>query len=164
MPVYLKYGAVNGAVTADSFKHWIEVESFAWGFSVAVNTAVGSAGNRIGAGKVSPADLTISKMLDDSSIQLIKDAFEGKVTETVQLAVVQMSGNKLAEKYVEYTMNNVIISSHHIAGSGQGASARPHEQFGFNFSKIVSAQEIRDAKMQSRKLMAGYDFEAATKV
>lgn len=164
MPVYLKYGAVQGAVTNAAFPGWIEVESFAWGFSVAVSTTVGAAGNRLGAGKVTPSDLTISKMLDDSSIQMVKDAFEGKITDTVQLAVVQMAGDQLADKYVEYTLSKVIVSGHSINGHGGGANDRPHESYSFNFSQFQSAQEVRDAGNQPRKLVAGYDFEAAKKM
>ncbi len=164
MPVYLKYGSVQGAVTNASFPGWIELESFSWGFSVAVSTAVGAAGNRLGAGKVTPSDVVISKMLDDSSIQMVKDSFEGKITPTVQLAVVQMAGDQLADKYVEYTLSKVIVSSHQISGSGGGADDRPHETFTLNFSQFQSSQEIRDANNQPRKLVAGYDFEAAKKM
>ncbi len=161
MPIYLKYGKVDGAVTNKSYQKWIEVDSFTWGVSVAVQTTSGNTTNRQGSGKVTPADFVITKSLDDASIQLKKDCVQGVVTDPVEIAVVAMAGEDLADEYEHYTFSNVLVSSFSTSGGGDG---KPHEQFSFNFTKFQNKQQIRDAKNVARQIIAGYDFETARKL
>lgn len=162
MPIYLKLGALQGAVTAGPYKGWIEIDSYTWGFSVAVQTTVGAAGNRLSAGKVTPGDLHLVKRQDDTTTPFMLQALQGKNTDTATLAVTVQASDAGEAKYIEYVMKNVICSSFSTSGTGQGGE--PMESIALNFSQIEFNQFLRDEKNAERAVRGGYDFTKAAKV
>ena len=82
MPVYLKLGSLKGAVTAGPYKDWIEIDSYSWGFSVAVQTTSGASGNRQSSGKVTPGDVHLVKRQDDTTTPFMLQALEGNISST----------------------------------------------------------------------------------
>jgi type VI secretion system secreted protein Hcp len=165
MPVYLKYGNITGNVSAATFSKWIEIDSFSWGFSVSVQTTVGNTGNRLSAGKVTPSDLSLVKHQDDASVAIMKESIEGKLQTEATLVVVMQASADGGEKYMEYTMQNVICSSFQTSGSGGDfGESRPSESFTLNFSKIEFSQHTRDEKNVATPLRGGYDFTKAQKM
>lgn len=161
MPVYLKLGNLKGAVTTGPYKDWIEVSSYSWGFSVAVQTTVGASGNRLSAGKVTPGDLHLVKRQDDTTTQFMLQALQGKNTDQATLAVTLQASDNGADKYIEYVMSNVICSSFTTSGSGTGGE--PMENVALNFSSVQFNQFLKDDKNQERAVRGGYDFTKASK-
>ena len=161
MPVYLKLGSLTGAVTTGPYKDWIEVDSYSWGFSVAVQTTVGASGNRMSAGKVTPGDLHLSKRQDDTTTQFMLQALQGKNTDTATLAVTQQASDTGADKYIEYVMQNVICSSFTTSGAGTGGE--PMENIALNFSSVQFNQFLKNASGQERAVRGGFDFTKAAK-
>ena len=162
MPVYLKLGSLQGAVTAGPYKGWIEVDSYSWGFSVAVQTTVGAAGNRLSAGKVTPGDLHLVKRQDDTTTQFMLQSLQGKNTDTATLAVTVQASDSGEQKYIEYVMQNVICSS--FSTAGQSTGGEPSENITLNFSQIQFNQFLRDEANNERAVRGGYDFTKAAKV
>ena len=163
MPAYLKLGNYKGNVTNKSYVDWIEVESYSWGFSVPVQSSAGSSSNRVSAGKVTPGDLHLVKKQDVSSAQFMIDSMGGKNIDKAVLAVTRPSEGGAEDKYMEYTMTNVITSSFNTSGS-QG-SFEPMENLSLNFSKLEIAQFTRDAKgTQPAPVRLSYDFTTMAKV
>jgi type VI protein secretion system component Hcp len=162
MPVYLKLGSLQGAVTAGPYKGWIEVDAYNWGFSVAVQTTVGASGNRLSAGKVTPGDLHLSKRQDDTTTQFMLQSLEGKNTDTATLAVTVQASDSGEQKYMEYVMTNVICSS--FSTSGQSSGGEPNENITLNFSSVQFNQFLRDEANNERAVRGGYDFTKAAKV
>ena len=162
MPVYLKLGSVQGAVTAGPYKGWIEIESYSWGFSVAVQTTAGAAGNRLSSGKVTPGDLHLVKRQDDSTTPFMLQALQGTNTPEAKLAVTIQASDGSDAKYIEYTMKNVICTSFSTSGSGQGGE--PMESVALNFSQVNFDQYLRDDANQTRPVRGGYDFTTAKKI
>jgi type VI protein secretion system component Hcp len=162
MPVYLKLGSLQGAVTTGPYKGWIEVESYSWGFSVAVQTTVGASGNRLSAGKVTPGDLHIIKRQDDTTTTFMLQSLQGKNTDTATLAVTLQASEDGSDRYMEYAMENVICSSFNTTGSQEGGE--PMENISLNFSKIEFNQFLKDEAQNERVVRGGYDFTKAAKI
>ncbi|MET0270040.1 MAG: type VI secretion system tube protein Hcp [Sphingomonas sp.] len=162
MPVYLKLGSLQGAVTAGPYKGWIEIEAYNWGFSVAVQTTVGAAGNRLSAGKVTPGDLHLVKRQDDTTTPFMLQALQGKNTDSATLAVTVQASETGEAKYIEYVLKNVICSSFSTSGSGQGGE--PTENITLNFSSVEFNQFLKDEANNERAVRGGYDFTKAAKV
>lgn len=162
MPNYLKLGSLKGAVTAGPYKDWIEVDAYSWGFSVAVQTTVGAANNRLSAGKVTPGDLHLVKRQDDTTTQFMLQSLQGKNIDTATLAVTIQASDSGESKYIEYVMKNVICSSFSTAGSNGGGE--PSENITLNFSQIEFNQFLRDEANNERAVRGGYDFTKAAKV
>ena len=188
MALYLNLGAnVKGAVTAKGFEKWIEVDSYSWGFSVAVQTTVGSAGNRLSSGRITPGDLHLTKQQDDSTSAFMKQALSGKSLEKAVLVVTvptdsgktagglsggggliggalgatigaaMMGTGQGADRYMEYTMTNVICSSFTTSGSGHGG--QPSESLSLNFSSVEFAQYLKNETGGTRDAVrGGYNF------
>lgn len=163
MAVYLKLGNLKGNVSAQDYKEWIEVKSYSWGFSVAVQTTVGSSGNRLSAGKVTPGDLHLTKRQDSTTTEFMLQSLQGKNIETATLAVTMPSPDGSEAKYMEYLMENVICSQFNTSGSQQGGE--PMESLALNFSSIKFNQFLRDEAGKPRPpVRGGYDFTKAGKL
>ncbi|UAJ12540.1 Hcp family type VI secretion system effector [Glacieibacterium megasporae] len=162
MPVYLKLGSLQGAVTAGPYKGWIELDSYSWGFSVAVQTTAGAAGNRMSSGKVTPGDVHLVKRQDDTTTQFMLQSLEGKNTPEAQLAVTIQASDGAEAKYIEYVMKNVICTS--FTTSGQSSGGEPMENIALNFSQVQFNQYLRDDTNAERAVRGGYDFTTAKKV
>ena len=186
MALYLNLGSgIPGAVTAQGFERWIEIDSYSWGFSVAIQTTVGNAGNRLSSGRITPSDMHMTKQQDDSTSMFMKAALSGKALQTATLvvtvptdssaatagsgmgtaltlsmgaggAIAQGKGDG-ADRYMEYTLTNVLCSSFQTSGSGHGG--QPSESISLNFSKIDFAQYLKAADGSTRDAVRGaYDF------
>ncbi|QYE37144.1 type VI secretion system tube protein Hcp (plasmid) [Polymorphobacter sp. PAMC 29334] len=162
MPVYLKLGSLQGAVTAGPYKGWIELDSYSWGFSVAVQTTAGAGGNRMSSGKVTPGDVHLVKRQDDTTTQFMLQSLEGKNTPEAQLAVTIQASDGAEAKYIEYVMKNVICTS--FTTSGQSSGGEPMENIALNFSQVQFNQYLRDDTNAERAVRGGYDFTTAKKV
>jgi len=156
MPVYLKLGSLKGAVTAGPYKDWIEIDSYSWGFSVAVQTTSGAAGNRMSSGKVTPGDVHIVKRQDDSTTPFMLQALQGKNTPEGTIAVTIQASDGGEAKYIEYVMTNVICTS--FTTSGQSSGGEPMENIALNFSAVNFNQFLRDEANAERAVRGGYDF------
>ena len=156
MPMYLKYGSLKGAVTNSNYKDWIEIASYSWGFSVAVQTTAGAGGNRLSSGKVTPGDLHLVKRQDDTTAQFMLQSLQGKNTESATLAVTVQASDGGEAKYIEYVMDNVICSS--FSTSGQNGGGEPMENITLNFTKVQFNQFLRDATNAERAVRGGHDF------
>lgn len=130
---FLKISTVPGESTDDKHKDWIEVLSFSWGVSQP------SAGSRSsgGAGSSERAnfqDFSIVKTLDKASPKLALSCAKGEHIPEVKLELCRATGDK--QKYMEYKMNDVIVSGVRPGGAAQGSEALPLEEVSFNYGKI----------------------------
>jgi len=79
MPIYMKFGAkIKGDVTSDGHKDWIKIDSFQWGIGRGISSSQGSSLNRTATG-ASVSEVTISKMLDPASTDMMQDLFKGNL-------------------------------------------------------------------------------------
>lgn len=163
MPAYLKLTGFEGNVSKGAYKGWIEVESYSWGFSVPVQTTVGSTSNRLSAGKVTPGDLHIVKKQDQTSGKMMLDAMGGANITEATLTITTLSKAGAEDKYMEYKMSDAIVSSFSTGGS-QGQH-EPMENMSVNFAKIEISQFTKDVSGTAVAAQrGGFDFTTAAQV
>jgi type VI secretion system secreted protein Hcp len=119
--------------------------SFSLGATNSVSTAGGSGG---GAGKVTFANLVVSKMLDGDSVPLLQAAATGQILRTLEIDVFD-AGSSVP--FATYTFEDVVVTSN-VLGSSTSAV---NEQDAFDFRKITS-----DVTINGRTFHSCFDIKA----
>ena len=123
---FLKIEGVPGESTDDKHKDWIELLSYSHGVSQPASGAVSSGGAR-SAERCDHQDFSVVKTLDKASPKLSH-------VKTIKMQLCRATGDK--QKYMEYVLSDVIISSCRPGGSAQGGESLPLEEVSFNYGKI----------------------------
>lgn len=156
MAIYMNFNAlaIKGNVTAAGFEDWIEVDSFSLGTGRGISMEVGNMANRE-ATRPSISEVTISKMLDNASGGLFKESLTGVEGVEVKISIVQ-TGAKQVEKFAEYVLSDVLISSYSVNASGGSA---PYESLSLSFSKIIADLQGADkTNKNGQNMKVGYDL------
>lgn len=99
-------------------------------FTLGATNSVSASGAGGGAGKVSFANLVVSKMLDGDSVPLLQAAATGQVLRSLVIEVLDAGGTPFAT----YTFEDVVVTSNVIGAS----TSTVNEQDAFDFRKITS--------------------------
>ncbi len=140
---FLKIATVPGESTDDKHKDWIEVLSYSWGLSQP-HAGSRSSGGAAAAERVNLQDLSIVKTLDKASPKLFLSCCKGEHIPSVKLELCRATGDK--QKYQEYKLSDVIVSSVRPGGSAHGGEQLPLEEVSFNFGKIELTYTETDHK------------------
>jgi len=130
---FLKIDGIPGESTDDKHKDWIEILSYSCGASQPGSGAASSGGGR-SAERVDLQDFSIVKTLDKASPKLFLHCCNGRHIKEIMLELCRAGGDK--HKYMEYKLENVIVSSVRPGGSAQGGETLPLEEVTFNYGKI----------------------------
>ena len=128
---FLKIDGIKGESTDDKHKEWIEVMSYSSGVSQP-GAGDRSSGGAASSGRCSHQDFSIVKSLDTTSPTLDLKCCDGSHIAKVAVELCRATGSK--EKYMEYKMEDVIISSVSVGGGGGGL---PTESVTFNYGKLT---------------------------
>ncbi len=128
--MFLMIDGMKGELEDSSQKGGIGVESFSWGASNPGSQHFGGKGG--GTAKVSVQDMLITKLVDKSSTELFLACSNGKHIPKAVLTVRKAGESPL--EFLKYTMENCIVSSYQVSGSGD--SGLPMESLSLNFAKI----------------------------
>ena len=129
MPIYMKYDGVDGDVTAEGHKDWINLHTVSWGSSRNVTTS-GEAGQRQKSA-IQMREVVISKDRDHASGKLWREHLMGDPKTVEMVWTTNSQGGESIFQKIKLT--NVLISSFSSAGS---ADSKPMEQISFNFTEI----------------------------
>lgn len=152
---FLKLDGIDGEADGkDCRKCWIEIESVGWG--TPTPTTAGSHGSGGGAGKVSVHDISITKMSDKSSSQLMLASTNGTHIKSAKLFVRKQGTDQ--HEYLTYELENVLVSSFSTSGHGS-SSGRPMESLSLNFTKVTF--QWTDEKGKVKNLGAGQTPQSA---
>ena len=135
--MFLKLDGVDGESIDKEYEKCIDILSWTWGMSQTGTTHHGSGG---GAGKVAVEDITITKYIDKSSLQLTSNSCSGKHIDKGSIYVRKAGGDKPLT-YIEIDMTEIIISSVSIAGTQ--SDDRIMETISLNFSKFAYTYYIQ---------------------
>lgn len=130
---FLKIDGIPGESSDDKHKDWIEILSFSHGLSQAV-TGSRSSGGAATAERCNHQDFSIVKSLDKASPKLNLFCCNGTHIKSVAVELCRATGDK--QKYMEYKLSDVIVSSVRPGGSAQGGENLPLEEVSFNYGKI----------------------------
>lgn len=142
MAIYMKYGAINGDVTTDGFKDWIELGSCQLGAGRGISSARGSASNRE-ASEPSISEITVTKTWDaKSSSKLFEEAVSGEMDRAVEIHFTS-TGAKKQETFFVVKLSETGISGYSLSSGGD----KPSESISLNFAKIELVPKIVDPKL-----------------
>ena len=127
---FLKIEGIDGESTDSKHKDWIEVLSYGWG--VTQPTSAASTAGSATSARASFGDLSITKLLDKSTPKLFLACANGEHLKKVTLELCRAAGEDKA-KYMEYIMEEVVVSNVSIGGSGDEL---PVESVSFNYGNI----------------------------
>ena len=137
--MFLKITDVKGESKDKQHAGEIEIESFSWG---ATQLGASSHGTGAGGGKVSMNDFHFVMRNNSSSPTLFLFCANGKHLSEAKLTCRKAGGKQ--EKFLEVTMNDVLISSYQTGGSGAGEV--PMDQISLNYSKMDVDYLAQDEK------------------
>jgi type VI secretion system secreted protein Hcp len=159
---FLKIEGIPGESTDDKHKDWIEILSFSFG---ATQPASGSAstGGGASAERVNLQDFSIVKALDKASPKIFEFCCTGKHIKDVTIELCRAGGDKV--KYMEFKLEEAIVSSYRPGGSAQGGETLPLEEVTFNFGKIKTTytQQKRADGSGGGNVVGGWDAVANKK-
>jgi type VI secretion system secreted protein Hcp len=131
---FLKIDGIPGESSDDKHKDWIEVLSYSHGLAQPAAGSVSSGGAR-SSERCEHQDFSLVKALDKASPKLSLFCCNGTHIASVKVELCRAAGEK--EKYMEYVLNDVIVSTVRPGGSAQGGETLPLEEVGFNYGKIT---------------------------
>ncbi|MFQ5873637.1 MAG: Hcp family type VI secretion system effector [Dehalococcoidia bacterium] len=130
--MFLKIGTIAGESTDEKHTEWIECLSYSHG--VTQPTTVRSSAAGIASERADHMDFTVVKTLDKASPKLNLKCSNGEQIGEVIVELARATGDK--QKYMEYVMTDVIVSSVRPEGNAQGEGTVPLEEVSFNYGKI----------------------------
>ncbi len=125
MPIYLSLDQIQGNVTAAGYEGQIEIMSFSHGLSHPQSTTDGVSG------KVSVAEITVTKTTDRASPRLIEAAITGMVFAKAKVSFASTDQDKFVA-YLEVDLSNARVTSLATSSSGD----RPGEQLALACEQI----------------------------
>jgi type VI secretion system secreted protein Hcp len=130
--MFLKIEGIKGESRDSQYSGTIDVESFSWGAS---NSGSASVGGGSGAGKADIQDFHFVTRTNVATMPLLTNLVSGKhITEAY--LYVRKAGEKAAT-YLEWKLEEVMVSSYQIAGSG--GEDVTLDQFSLNFAKVTGS-------------------------
>lgn len=133
LDAFLKIATIPGESQDDRFKDWIEVLSYHHAMQQPVTGSVSSGGAR-SAERVNHGDLYIVKSLDKATPKLALACSKGEHISEVTLVLNRNTQQK--QKYMEYKMYDVLITSVRPGGAKHGMETLPVEEVSFSYAKI----------------------------
>jgi type VI secretion system secreted protein Hcp len=155
MPIYVKYAAIDGDVTAKGHEKWIEVNSFQWGVGRGISSPTGGSADRESSAP-SVSEIVVTKPTDIATVKMLDEALEGEGVDVTIDFVKTDKGN--LSVYLSYTLNNTMISGYSMSSGGD----RPQESLSFNFTKVMMTDVGLGAKNDDgQPATVGYDLALA---
>jgi type VI protein secretion system component Hcp len=129
MPIYMKYEGIVGTAKG---KHsgWIELESCQFRRDGI------SGGNRAGNIQINP-EIVISKYNDKASVLLFTESLSGKKPPKKVIIDFVKAGEEVP--YMSIELENIIISSYNLSGTGVSGDVVPMESLSLNYTKISNS-------------------------
>jgi type VI secretion system secreted protein Hcp len=134
MAIYMKFGGIQGDVTAAGHTNWIELNSLQWGVGRGVSSPTGGIADRESSAP-NVSEVTVTKDNDTASDGLLTEAFTGDGGgngASVQIDFTRTQAGQLVV-FQTITLTNVIISGYSTSSGGD----RPTESLSLNFTKIA---------------------------
>ncbi|MFO0948997.1 MAG: type VI secretion system tube protein Hcp [Planctomycetota bacterium] len=130
---FLKIDGIPGESQDSKHKEWIEILSYSHGVAQ-LSSGSSSSGGARSAERCDHADFSVVKTLDKASPKLNLFCCNGTHIKEVTIELCRATGDK--QKYMEYKLSDVLVSSVRPGGSSKGGDSLPLEEVSFNYGKI----------------------------
>lgn len=144
MPIYMKFGGIDGAVTTQGYEKWIELNSFQYGVGRAVSS--GSGGNTRESSAPNISEIVVTKQHDIASAKLYQDSVAGTFDTKVEIKMNTTTKNK-TETFLTFELTDCGVSSYSLSSGGDN----PMESLSLNFLKIMVTPTPLDKSGQIKK-------------
>lgn len=144
MPIYMKFGSIDGDVTTEGYKNWIELNSFQFGVGRSVTSGAGGASRESSAPNIS--EIVVTKQFDKASAKLYQDSVAGTFDTKVEIKMNTTTKNK-TETFLTYELSDCGVSSYSQSSGGDA----PMESLSLNFIKIMVTPTPLDKSGQIKK-------------
>jgi type VI secretion system secreted protein Hcp len=154
----MKFEGIDGNVSAQHYKNWIELQSFGNGLSRNVQTVVGAAGERE-AGQPSFTEVTITKEQDLSTGNLLRECVANTKGKKVEIDFVATD----EQVWMKIELEKVIITQQSLAATGETSHGGMLETYSLSFAKIVYVPRMRHSsgtRVENPRRI-GYDLATA---
>jgi type VI secretion system secreted protein Hcp len=155
----MKYGSIDGSVTTDGFKTWIELNSFQWGVGRSVSSASRGDDTREGS-EPSISEVVVTKRMEKSSPKLWQDAVGGDFSSKVTIVFTTTTKDKV-ESYLQYELTDTGLSGYSASGASDNP---PTESLSLNFAKVSWKYTAADAKTGGTPDVVGWDLTQQKKM
>lgn len=158
---FLQIEGVPGESSDENHPEWIEILSYSHGVSQPGSGSVSSGGAR-SAERSEHQDFSIVKALDKATPKLNLYCCNGTHVPEVTIELCRATGEK--QKYMEYKMSDVLVSSVRPGGSSQGGENLPLEEVTFNYGKMEWTYTETDHKTGAAKgdIVSSWDLTLNT--
>lgn len=129
--MFLKIEKIEGESTAKGHEKEIVLQEFNWSEE---NLAAWQSGGGMGSGKVNMSEFKVKKLIDKSSVALMKACATGEHFKKATLTV--RKAGKDQQDYYKVEFDNVFVTDYSVRGDAQGDYSLPSDQFGLAFEKI----------------------------
>lgn len=147
--VFLKFTPdIKGESLQEGYEGQIEILSYSWGVSQAGGFSFSTGGT---VAKANVHDMSVSFQQCSASPKLMEHCAKGKHFDSALLSCLKAGGDK-QEKYLEITLEDVIVSSYTTGGSGDDM---PHESLTLNFAKVKLEYFSQDDKGATKSAGVG---------
>jgi type VI secretion system secreted protein Hcp len=140
----MKFGSIDGDVTTDGYKNWIELNSFQYGVSRGVTSGAGGKTRESSAPSIS--EIVVTKHFDKSSAKLYQDSVAGAFDTKVELKMTTTTKQKV-ETFLQFTLEDCGVSSYSLSSGGDA----PMESLSLNFLKVMVTPTPLDKSGQIKK-------------
>ncbi len=152
--LFLKIKSIPGSSQIKGMENAIEILSFSWGASLAVNTQM--KGETVGHPEFS--DFSISKYTDKASPLLFQNMTSGtRLKDDVEL-FVQKTLDKKSVTYYHIKLKGAVVTGYSSSGSGEV----PAESVSFNFQKIEFSHDDEADGTMKGAVTKGWDIVTHT--
>lgn len=144
MPIYMKFGSIDGDVTTQGYKNWIELNSFQYGVARGVSSGAGGATRESSAPSIS--EIVVTKHFDKASAKLYQDSVAGTFDTKVEIKMNTTTKNA-TETFLTFELTDCGVSSYSLSSGGDA----PMESLSLNFVKIMVTPTPLDKSGQIKK-------------
>ena len=144
MAIYMSFGKIEGDVTTQGYKNWIELNSFQFGVSRGVSSGAGGATRESSAPSIS--EIVVTKYFDKSSAKLYQDSVAGAFDSKVQIKMTTTTKTAV-ETFLTYDLSDCGVSSYSLSSGGDN----PMESLSLNFLKVMVTPTPLDKSGQIKK-------------
>ena len=139
MAIFMKYGDLEGEVTATGYEKWVELQSLQWGVGRGISSGSGG-GSKREATAPSVSEMTVSKTLDAFSPLALKESIGGDGAK-VDIVITRTDKDGKHHMFQKYMLYETVLSGYSLSSGGD----RPSESMSLNFTKFDSEYVKIDA-------------------
>ena len=145
MSIYMEFKGIEGDVTTEGYKNWIELNSFQYGVGRAVSSGAG--GNTRESSAPNVSEIVVTKHFDKASAKLYQDSVAGTFDTKVVIKMNTTTKNK-TETFLTFELSDCGVSSYSLSSGGDA----PMDKFVVsNSSKVMVTPTPLDKSGQAPK-------------